>query len=124
MEVALMKARNIFVLSLIVLAIIGLGSVLIGNPLSLLRQIFIMAAAIGIIYFIYRKWISGKPTKNKEQKAFQKAAKQSKKRFKKKVTKSTQSANHAKKRPIRRKSNANLTVIEGKKNKKNNRASF
>jgi hypothetical protein len=116
------------VLTLIVLAFVGLGSWLIDNPLGLLRNILVIAAVIGIIFFIYRRWFSHRSgAGSNEQRAFLKAAKQSKKRLKKKspvkAQKSTVSP-LSKKRSTRKKSNANLTVIEGKKNKKNNRASF
>ncbi len=124
-EVALLNARNLFVFSLMILAAVGLGSLLIGNPLGLLRQILVTAAVIGIIYFIYRKWFSGRRTgSNNEQRAFVKAAKMSKKRHKRKPASKPQVSSVSKKRPVRKKSSANLTVIEGKKSKKNNRASF
>ncbi len=121
----MLNARNIFVFTLILLAMIGLGTSLFGNPLGLAKQLLVSAAVIGIIYFIYRRWFSGRRTGNSnEQRAFVKAAKQSKKRHKKKSTSKPQVSNVSKKRSIRKKSNAKLTVIEGKKNKKNNRASF
>ncbi|WP_312857746.1 SA1362 family protein [Bacillus haikouensis] len=125
---ALLNARNIMVLTLTVLAFVGLGSWLIGNPLGLLRNILITAAVIGIIFFIYRRWFSNRSgAGSNEQRAFLKAAKQSKKRLKRKSTVKTQKSTVSplsKKRSTRKKSNANLTVIEGKKNKKSNRASF
>lgn len=124
-EVALLNARNIFVFTLILLAIVGLFTSLFGNPLGLVKQLLVTAAVIGIIYFIYRRWFSGRRAGNSnEQRAFLKAAKQSKKRHKRKSSSRPQVSNAQKKRSIRKKSNANLTVIEGKKNKKNNRASF
>ncbi|WP_082892586.1 SA1362 family protein [Rossellomorea aquimaris] len=121
-----MNARIIVVFTLILLAILGLGSWLIENPLGLLRQVLVSAAVIGIIYFIYRRWFSQRRAGSNEQRAFLKAAKQSKKRHKKQPTSKAkaQGTSVSKKRSIRKKSNANLTVIEGKKNKKNNRASF
>ncbi|MBM7584592.1 membrane protein implicated in regulation of membrane protease activity [Bacillus pakistanensis] len=118
-----MKARYLLAVILISLATIGLVSFLIKDPLALLRSIFIYAAVAGIIYFIYRKWFSSKP-KNKEQRAFAKAAKMSKKRIKKKNPTVNASGQKPKKKPIRKKSTAQLTVIEGKKNKKNKRASL
>ncbi|MCA1054794.1 hypothetical protein LCM10_07315 [Rossellomorea aquimaris] len=125
---ALLNARNIMIYTLIILAVIGLGSWLMTNPLGLLRKLLVTAAVVGVIYFIYRKWFSQKRgTGSNEQRAFLKAAKQSKKRLKKR---SAGKANKpsvsplTKKRTNRSKSSANLTVIEGKKNKKNNRASF
>ncbi len=124
----MLNARNILVFTLVVLAIVGLGSWLIGNPLGLLRKILVTAAVIGVIYFIYRRWFSNRRgAGSNEQRAFLKAAKQSKKRLKKKSTAKTQKPTVSplsKKRSHRKKSSANLTVIEGKKNKKNNRASF
>ncbi|WP_240794165.1 SA1362 family protein [Bacillus sp. BHET2] len=120
-----MNARNIVVFTLILLAMIGLGTSLLGNPLGLAKRLLVTAAVIGIIYFAYRRWFSGRRTENSnEQRAFLKAAKQSKKRHKKQSPSKTRVSNVSKKRATRKKSNAKLTVIEGKKNKKNNRASF
>ncbi len=116
-----MNARYLLITGLGLLAILGLGSVLIRDPLSLIRNLIISAVIIGIFVLIYRKWISGKPS-NKEQKAFTKAAKQSKKKIKNKSALPSHNVLNAKKKS-RKKSTAKLTVIEGKKNKKN-RASF
>ncbi|RIW31089.1 hypothetical protein D3H55_15900 [Bacillus salacetis] len=124
-----MNARFVIAGAVILLASIGLVSTLIGDPLALLQRILVYAAIAVIIYFVFRKVMMGGKGKNKDQKAFLKAAKQSKKRYNKKTTAvkaKTNAPNPFRKKSHRKKSQANLTVIEGKKNRKNgkNRASL
>ncbi|WP_456274074.1 SA1362 family protein [Bacillus sp. AK031] len=115
-----MNARIIITGAVILLASVGLVSTLMGDPLALLQRILIFAAIAGVIYFIFRKVVMGGKGKNKDQKAFVKAARQSKKRFNKKTAATKASApNPFRKKSYRKKSQANLTVIEGKKNRKN-----
>ncbi|RUQ28470.1 hypothetical protein ELQ35_12290 [Peribacillus cavernae] len=117
---------------IIALAALGLASQLFHNPWGLFRSILIMALVAGIVYFIYKRLTKGKPNK-REQRAFVKAARQSKKRHKTKKAAfkgkrdniaSFSLAKSSKKLNTRKKSEAHLTVIEGKKNKKKNRALF
>ncbi|MDV2887638.1 hypothetical protein RYX45_20915, partial [Alkalihalophilus pseudofirmus] len=76
-----------------------------------------------------RKFSNSSPQK-KEQRAFLKAAKQSKKRLQQKSGESNVksssfgSISTLKKNKIKKKSPAHLTVIDGKKGKKKNRASL
>ncbi|CAH0345698.1 SA1362 family protein [Bacillus sp. CECT 9360] len=119
---------NRIIYGIIALAVLGLASQLFHNPWSLIRSVLIIAVVVGIVYLIYKRLTKDKPEK-KEQRAFLKAARQSKKRQKSTKAKRDNVANFslaksAKKSKIRKKSEANLTVIEGKKNKKKNRASF
>ena len=90
-------------------------------------NILIIAAIAGIIYLVYTRLTQGK-TDRKEQRAFRKAVRQSKKRNKDRSTKRNNVTNMASakssKIKVRKKSDVQLTVIEGKKNKKKNRASF
>ncbi|HEY4551897.1 MAG TPA: SA1362 family protein [Bacillaceae bacterium] len=119
-----MKVRNWLVGLIFILAIAGLGSYVFNNPAGLLRQIFFMAAAAAAIYAIYRLWIAKKPGSS-ENRSFAKAARQSKKRAKTRQSASAGNTfSHARKRPFRKKSAAHLTVIEGKKSKKKDRAIF
>ncbi|MGM0844285.1 MAG: SA1362 family protein [Bacillota bacterium] len=119
-----LSARTIIAGAIILFASIGLVSMLIGDPLALLQRIIIFAVIAGVIYFVFRKVMMGGSGKgqNKEQKAFLKAARQSKKRYNPKKASATvkaSAANPFRKKSHRKKSHANLTVIEGKKNKKN-----
>jgi hypothetical protein len=121
-EVTFLNARFIIAGAVILLASIGLVSTLMDDPLALLQRILIFAAIAGVIYFVFRKVMMGGKGKDKDQKAFLKAARQSKKRYNKKTaaTKVKASApNPFRKKSHRKKSQANLTVIEGKKNRKN-----
>jgi len=115
--------------SIIFLAFIGLTVNLIKNPSGFFLNIVVMVAVGGIIWFIYRHLSTSSPQK-REQKAFLKAAKQSKKRLQTKDRSSSGQQQSTKTSSIkankhkRSKSTAHLTVIEGKKSKKKNRASL
>jgi Tfp pilus assembly protein PilE len=117
---------------IIALAVIGLASQLFHNPWALIRSVLVIAIVAGIVYFVYKRLTKDKPER-KEQRAFQKAARQSKKRHKTKNASakgkqdniaSFSLAKSSTKVKNRKKSDAHLTVIEGKKNKKKNRALF
>lgn len=110
-----------FVISL---AVVGILYQLITSPRQLFTTILIGAAVVAVFYFIFRRTSSGVNGK------YRKAVKQSQKRYgsnqkppkasplfpNKKAAKSS-----AQKKRTRE---HHLTVIEGKKNKKKNRASF
>lgn len=90
----------------------------------------VMALIVIGIYFVVRKFSNSSP-QNKEQRAFLKAAKKSKKRLQHKGGDSNvKSASVGtltslkKSNKTKKKSPAHLTVIDGKKGKKKNRASF
>jgi mannitol-specific phosphotransferase system IIBC component len=129
--VAFLKNRFSLILfgSIIFLAFIGLTVNLIKNPSGFFLNIVVMVAVGGIIWFIYRHLSTSSPQK-REQKAFLKAAKQSKKRLQTKDRSSSGQQQSTKTSSIkankhkRSKSTAHLTVIEGKKSKKKNRASL
>jgi len=119
-EVALLKnLRNWLVGIITVMALIGLGSYLFNNPAGLFRQLFIIGLVVAAAYFIYRVWMGRKPERS-ENRSFAKAARQSKKRNRG----SQQVSSQNRKKPLRKRSAAHLTVIEGKKNKKKDRAIF
>lgn len=115
----------IFLLGIVTLAIIGLGSRLINDPVGLLTSILMFAAVLGIIVFVVKKFTSS-PSQN----AYKKAAKQSKKLKQQKQTRKSKQANvinytsaHPKKTLKHgKRSDTHLTVIEGKKGKKKNQA--
>ncbi len=129
MEVSLLNRTISYVIyGVIALGILGLFSELVKNPFGLLMNIAIIAAIAGIVYLVYTRLTQGK-TDRKEQRAFRKAVRHSKKRSKDRATKKANvtnmtSAKSVQKIKPRKKSDAQLTVIEGKKNKKKNRASF
>lgn len=119
---------SFMIYGIIALGVLGLLSRLFNDPIGFFRNILIIAIVAGIIYMIYTGLTKGKPVK-KEQQAFRKAARQSKKRQKNRTSKkdnvaSFSAAKSSKKIKWRKKTDSHLTVIEGKKNKKKNRASF
>jgi predicted lipid-binding transport protein (Tim44 family) len=131
--VAFLKNRTfvyVVVGGLIILALIGLVGTFIANPAGFIQRIAVIAL-IGITaYFLVRKFSKSSPQK-KEQRAFLKAAKKSKKRLQQKsgdTTVKTSSlgtlASLKKSNKTKKKSPAHLTVIDGKKGKKKNRASL
>jgi predicted membrane protein len=117
-------------MGIIALAAIGIISQLITDPGSFIKTLIIMAVVVAVIYFLINRFALNQadPSQKHEQQAFKKAAKKSKKRFQKKENTSSTpkrssigslSAARKKKRDA-----SHLTVIEGKKGKKKNRASF
>ncbi len=114
---------------LIILAAIGVAGSYMSNPTGFLKSIAVMLAVGAAIYFIVKYFNRSNPEK-REQRAFVKAAKQSKKRLQQKETdrssrRASQSITTIKKNlKSKKKPTAHLTVIEGKKGKKKNRASF
>lgn len=115
------KVGHLLFVGLVSFAIIGLLIRIITDPTWIIRFILISAVMIGIFYFIMTKFVlKSSPTFNKEQMAFKKAAKLSKRKYKK----SPKQPTYKKKNAIRKRtaSSTHLTVIEGKKGKKKNRA--
>jgi uncharacterized membrane protein YfcA len=124
--VAFLKNRtsSIFVLGIIIFAIIGIVSGLAENPAAFFKRIAVMILVGLTIYFLFNRFYKPSPER-KEQKAFLRAAKRTKKKIhRKKPVDGTRTQPLTKLTSIRKKSSAHLTVIEGKKSKKKNRASF
>jgi hypothetical protein len=127
--VAILNKRKsgFFIGVLIFFAVIGLLGSFLDDPSDFIQKIAI-AALIGlVIYYIYRRITAANPAK-KEQRAFLKAARKSKKRNGNKNSQpQAKNSFHGTlaslKRP-KKKAQAHLTVIEGKKGKKKDRASF
>ena len=122
-----MNVRNWFIGGILLLSVIGLGSYLVNNPLGLFRQVLFIGLLVAIVFIIYRVWTAKSPG-GKAKNSFAKAAKQSKKRIASRQS-TARSSSQSRNKPLRRKSAAHLTVIEGNKdknnkNKKNNRAIF
>ncbi|WP_332697945.1 SA1362 family protein [Halalkalibacter lacteus] len=125
--------------AVLVFAIIGLGYELLYNPLGFLTRILMMAGFIAVIFLVYRWFMARRygtplfPSQSGPNRAqLRKAKRTSTKRqtspaktaaFKPKST-NVVSAKKKPSRPKRRREDHNLTVIEGKKNKKKNRAFF
>ncbi|WLR49751.1 SA1362 family protein [Bacillus tianshenii] len=138
------RSMNPIVMFLISLAVFGLLYKLFTEPMSLLTQLLITAGVVAIFFFIFRM-VMNRRYSNSDYAAYRKAAKQSaklhqsakparapraarqnrptslksfqKNKFKVKPGKS-------KFRAPRKKNDPRLTVIEGKKGKKKNRALF
>jgi predicted tellurium resistance membrane protein TerC len=123
------RVMNGIVLAIILLGAIGLITTLVTNPVWLLKQIAIYAAIAGVIYLIYRLFF--KKRMGSEYASYAKAAKKSKRRFDDRSNRVSTIKNiaHAKKGTKtsaikKKKQPSHLTVIEGKKGKKKNRAFF
>jgi ABC-type multidrug transport system fused ATPase/permease subunit len=115
------KIGYILFVSLLSFSFIGLLITLMNDPMWLFRFILITAIIIGIIYIIMKKFVFKSSTIfTKEHKAFQKAARFSKRKYRR----NTKQPTYKKKNAIRKRtaSSTHLTVIEGKKGKKKNRA--
>ncbi|WP_077213944.1 SA1362 family protein [Bacillus dakarensis] len=119
-----------FVIGLVTLAIIGVASKFISDPLAFLQSIFVFLIIGVVIFYLVRRFNGASPQK-REQSAFRKAAKMSKKRYKqndqrKPIHKKAGTGNITtlKRTKHKSKSATHLTVIDGKKGKKKNRASF
>ncbi|MGV3466242.1 MAG: SA1362 family protein [Heyndrickxia sp.] len=117
-----MHVKNILIGVIFLLAVIGFGALIFTNPASLFKQVILTVLVIAAVFFIYRFWFSNK-SNAKEQRNFIKAARKSKRRLKKRHA-IGKSPVQSRKKPIRKKSDVQLTVIEGKKGKKKNRAIF
>ena len=124
------RRTNWIVMVIILLGVIGFVTTLVSEPLWLLKQIAIYASIGGLIYLIYR--LVSRRRMGKEHSSYLKAAKLSKRRFDDRSNKGSNVRNitHAKKvkksSAIKKKKQqpSHLTVIEGKKGKKKNRAFF
>ncbi|WP_175639762.1 SA1362 family protein [Metabacillus schmidteae] len=124
------RRTNWIVMVIILLGVLGFVTTLVSEPLWLLKQIAIYAAIAGGIYLIYR--LVSKKRMGKEHSSYLKAAKQSKRRLDDRSKKGSNVRNISqvkktkKASAIKKKKQqpSHLTVIEGKKGKKKNRAFF
>ncbi|MFZ4452126.1 SA1362 family protein [Salibacterium aidingense] len=124
---------NPFLIIVFGLAVLGLGYQLVTNPLGLLTYLLVGAAVAVGLYFLFTRVIMKRTSMNQYQKAagpraangkagsphkkYQKAAKQQQAKMKADKKRSPRSVS-------KRRNDHNLTVIEGKKNRKKNRALF
>ncbi|MFV8827949.1 SA1362 family protein [Alkalihalobacterium sp. APHAB7] len=120
------KMYNPLVLILIGLAVFGFFYRLITEPLQLLTQFIIFGAIAAILFFLYKRFLA-------KQFGVEGTSHRPKQQVKNKIKKTTNVIPHRKKagqkkasnRTLNKRSSApTLTVIEGKKGKKKNRALF
>ncbi|MFC4324015.1 SA1362 family protein [Litchfieldia salsa] len=131
------RRSNLFVYAIVFLGIIGILYTLFTQPSRLLTQLGSIVFFGGIIYLVYKFYMKRRHGSN-EHSAYLRAAKQSKRRFnepgqqkqpskiidgKRLTSTAKKNANHTS-TTKRKKSTTHLTVIEGKKGKKKNRAFF
>jgi len=119
---------------MIALALFGLIAELINNPAKLLQRILFIGLILLVLYFIYRVFTSSNSQRS-QQDSYRKAAKQTVKKYntqktssvKKSFNKSKPTSRKSTSSPLLRKRNkdsSHLTVIEGEKGKKKDRASY
>ncbi|ANB58976.1 hypothetical protein GFC29_1674 [Anoxybacillus sp. B7M1] len=111
----------------LLLGAFGLAFTLFSEPVILLRRIIFIGLTIAIIYVLFR-WISQRRF-NKENAAYLRAVNQSKKLHVNRDRRpSAKALSYSKKgthhRLPKKRTSSHLTVIEGKKGKKKNRALF
>jgi uncharacterized protein YacL len=106
------------------LGVLGILYTLFAHPAALFRKILFVMLVIAAIYIFYHFMYQRRT--NKDHLAYLKAVRQSKKLHPQAAKKQKTSNAHLKmKRPPRKRaSTTHLTVIDGKKGKKKNRASF
>jgi hypothetical protein len=123
------KIVNGLIYSVLILAMIGFLVSLFSEPLQLIGNILITIIIVAVIYFVFRYFAVSRSTVQpvrrassgtNDQKAYLNAVRYSKKRVKKKQRPKQQPDKL--KQALRRQNAPQLTVIEGKKNKKRNRA--
>ncbi|MBC6974412.1 hypothetical protein H9I32_19110 [Bacillus sp. Xin] len=123
------------VMLIIGLAIFGLVSSAITNPYGMIKNIAIMLLVVGVFYLLYKMFTSSSGSAN-SQNSYKRAAKHSNRKYGKQnvaplsnsLLKRNASDDKVKKGNSsvlkRKRKQSHLTVIEGKKNKKKDRASF
>ncbi|WLD92007.1 SA1362 family protein [Alkalihalobacillus sp. AL-G] len=117
---------NLIILLLLGLSAFGFVITLITDPMSILKMIAVFLAVGAIFYFLYKRFIVKRMGKGMGQ--YQQAARYSKKKYqthsrtvsKSQPTTKSSFKNNLKKHKKRK--DHHLTVIEGKKGKKKNRA--
>jgi hypothetical protein len=127
------KKSMIIIYVLLGFAALGLISTLRNDPLQLIRNVLIGVAIVGLIYFIFTRFSRG--NSGEEYQAYKKAARKTTKKKRKYEMVKTKRSRHnphgltviSKEQLInkpKKKSDVKLTVIEGKKTRKKNRALF
>lgn len=128
-------------LTLIGLGIIGFFVKILTDPFGMLTTVLFIAVIIGVLVLLYKRFVNRSGGAGGEMSAYQRAAKQSAKRYRNQQQnrRKARRPSHLKlvnsrKSPLKRKTDQptrekrkedhNLTVIDGKKRKKKNRALF
>ncbi|WP_459499496.1 SA1362 family protein [Bacillus sp. C1] len=123
------------VILIIGLAIFGLVSSAITNPYGMIKNIVIMLLVVSVFYVLYKMFTSSSGSAN-SQNSYKRAAKQSNRKYGKQnvaplsnsLLKRNASDEKGKKSTStvlkKKRKQSHLTVIEGKKTKKKDRASF
>src|SRR5699024_508770 len=112
---------SILVMFIVGLAVVGLLSSLINDPIKFLSSILIMFGVAAILFFIVRAvWNRRNMGTSDDARKYKKAVKQSQQKYKQEKSAVNKSAATNKKiNPKKKRRNAShLTVIEGKKDKK------
>ncbi|WP_245917292.1 MULTISPECIES: SA1362 family protein [Bacillus] len=123
------RTASIMAICITILAAIGIIGSLISNPAGFLQRIAVIVLIVAAVYFLFRRFYQSSPEKQ-EQRAFVKAAKKSKKRLhhkdggQNKQRANVRSLASLRKNKATKKHPSHLTVIEGKKGKKKDRATF
>lgn len=124
-----------FFILIVGLAVFGLASSTIADPSGMVRNIFTILLVVGVFYLLYKMFTSSSGSAN-TQSSYKRAAKQSNRKYgkqnvaplSKSLLKRNASDDKGKKGNTsslkRKRKQSHLTVIEGKKNKKKDRASF
>ncbi|WP_096188456.1 SA1362 family protein [Evansella halocellulosilytica] len=118
------------VLTVIILAVLGLGYLIFTEPVAFIMRILMMIGFAAVLFFLFKTFIMPRMMRNQTPYTQQKG------RYTQKTSHSKHSSpvpfpkkkKEKKKRNsrplVKRQSDVKLTVIEGKKNKKKNRALF
>ncbi|MFI8707365.1 SA1362 family protein [Bacillus sp. NPDC077411] len=118
------------------LAIFNLVSFTIEDPMGVVKNIAIMLIVVGVFYLLYKMLTSSSSSATNSQSSYKRAAKQSNRKYgKQNVTPLSnnllkKNASDPKGKKVntsflkRKRKQSHLTVIEGKKGKKKDRASF
>lgn len=128
-----MKGRSfpiVLVLCIVGLAVFQLVTTAVQNPADLIRQIVVIVIVLGVIYLLYRLITSTGGANSRA--SYNRAVKQSKRKYtKRNVTPLTNQNKRESKNSKttsslfkKKRKQTHLTVIEGKKGKKKDRASF
>jgi hypothetical protein len=121
---------NPIIILLLGLATFGFVITLFTNPMSLVKMVLIMAAVGGLFYFLYKRFIAARTSKDFGQ--YKQAARYSAKKYQNDnpgnfISRKIKPSQKPKAKPSftktkKRNNNHNFKVIEGKKGKKKNRA--
>jgi len=105
-----MNKKRLILYTLILLAILGVFSLIIRDPLVLIRSMLMLIVFATVVFLIF-KFVFNQQTNTDEMKKYKQALKQSKRRYQNTSTKASKT---------KRKRPTHLRVIEGNKGKRKN----